>query len=195
MPTVFSYLLSLDHLKKLLSSNISPHIDDQNTKHAAVLVVIYGHDPKIIMTQKPNMMPQHAGEISFPGGKLEQDDEDLLNTAIRETKEEISLEVMRDQVIGQLRPVHTRNSGFTIIPFVLTLQDIPDLEPNSEVAEILCIPLMPLLSGLKIDDDANHRALFEAYVATYQNKVIWGASARILKQLADIFRKNNLLQP
>lgn len=188
-------MLSLEHLKQLLSSNIYPHIDDQNTKHAAVLVVIYGNDPKIIMTQKPNMLQQHGGEISFPGGKLEQDDEDLLNTAIRETKEEISLKVMRDQVIGQLRPVHTRNSGFTIIPFVVTLQDIPDLEPNSEVAEILCIPLMPLLSGLKIDDDANHRALFEAYVATYQNKMIWGASARILKQLADIFRKNNLLQP
>jgi len=194
MPDVFSYLLSSAHLRKLLSSNISPHIDDQNTKHAAVLVVIYGDDPKIIMTQKPNTMQQHAGEISFPGGKLAQDDEDLLNTAIRETKEEISLEVLRDQVIGQLRPVHTRNSGFTIIPFVAILQDISDLEPNSEVAEILHIPLLPLLSGLKIDDDANHRALFEAYVATYQNKIIWGASARILKQMTDIFRKNNLLQ-
>lgn len=194
MPTVFSYLLSLDQLKKLLSSNISPYIDDQNTKHAAVLVVIYGNDPKIIMTQKPNTMQQHAGEISFPGGKLAQDDENLLNTAIRETKEEISLEVLRDQVIGQLRPVHTRNSGFTIIPFVTILQDISDLKPNSEVAEILHIPLLPLLSGLKIDDDANHRALFEAYVATYQDKIIWGASARILKQMTDIFRKNNLLQ-
>jgi len=194
MTTVFSYLLSLDHLRKLLSSNISPHIDDQNTKHAAVLVVIYGDEPKIIMTQKPNTLQQHAGEISFPGGKLAQDDEDLLNTAIRETKEEISLGVMRNQVIGQLMPVHTRNSGFTIIPFVAILQDISDLKPNSEVAEILRIPLLPLLSGLKIDDDVNHRALFEAYVATYQNKIIWGASARILKQMADIFRKNNLLQ-
>ncbi|HEX9845496.1 MAG TPA: CoA pyrophosphatase [Candidatus Nitrosotenuis sp.] len=186
--------MSLVHIRKLLSSNISPYIDDQNTKHAAVLVVIYGDEPKIIMTQKPNTLQQHAGEISFPGGKFVQDDEDLLNTAIRETKEEISLEVMRNQVIGQLRPVHTRNSDFTIIPFVAILQDISDLKPNSEVAEILHIPLLPLLSGLKIDDDANHRALFEAYVATYQNKIIWGASARILKQMADIFRKNNLLQ-
>ena len=186
--------MSLDQLRKLLSSNISPYIDDQNTKHAAVLVVIYGDEPKIIMTQKPNTLQQHAGEISFPGGKFVQDDEDLLNTAIRETKEEISLEVMRNQVIGQLRPVHTRNSGFTIIPFVAIFQDISDLKPNSEVAEILHIPLLPLLSGLKIDDDANHRALFEAYVATYQNKIIWGASARILKQMADILRKNNLLQ-
>ncbi len=186
--------MSLDQLKKLLSSNISPHIDDQNTKHAAVLVVIYGHDPKIIMTQKPNTMQQHAGEISFPGGKLAQDDENLLSTAIRETKEEVSLEVLQDQVIGQLRPVQTRNSGFTIIPFVAILQDIPDLKPNSEVAEILYIPLLQLLNELRIDDDVNHRALFEAYVATYQDKIIWGASARILKQLADIFRKNNLLQ-
>jgi len=194
MLTMFSLFVILDQIKKLLESNISPHIDDQNTKHAAVLVAIYGNDAKIIMTQKPNTMQQHAGEISFPGGKLAQDDEDLLNTAIRETKEEISLEVTRNQIVGQLRPVQTRNSGFTIIPFVAILQDIPDLEPNSEVAEILYIPLLPLLRGLKVDDDAAHRALFEAYVATYQNKIIWGASARILKQMADVFRKNNLLQ-
>jgi hypothetical protein len=89
--------------------------------------------------------------------------------------------------------VQTQNSGFTIVPFVAILENITDLHPNSEVEEILHIPIIPLLRELRIDDDANHRALFEAYVTTYQDKIIWGASARILKQLADIFKQNNLL--
>jgi 8-oxo-dGTP pyrophosphatase MutT (NUDIX family) len=144
------------------------------------------------MTEKPKTMVQHAGEISFPGGKFAQEDQDLLNTAIRETKEEIALDVLRQYVVGQLRPVQTRNSGFTIIPFVAVLENIPQLHANSEVAEILHIPLIPLLKTLRIDDDQNHRALFEAYVTTYQDKMIWGASARILKQISDIFKQNDL---
>ena len=189
----FLTLLSLDLLKKLLTSDIFPHIEDHETKHAAVLVVIYGHDPKIIMTQKPMTMQQHAGEISFPGGKIADYDEDLLDTAIRETFEEISLQIMRKHVIGQLKPVRTRNSGFTIIPFVAILEEISSLRPNSEVDEILHIPTIPLLRTLDVDDNEEHRSLFEAYKLTYSDKIIWGASARMLKQIADILKQHNLL--
>jgi 8-oxo-dGTP pyrophosphatase MutT (NUDIX family) len=186
--------MSTDELKKLLGSEITPHLDDANTKHAAVLVVLYGSELKTIMTKKPMTMQQHAGEISFPGGKIAEDDSDLLDTAIRETKEEIALEILRDQVIGQLRPVTTRNSGFTIIPFLVVIDNVPDLRPNSnEVDEILHIPIIPLLRELRLDDDPNHRALFEAYVTTFEDRVVWGASARILKQLHDIFKQNNIL--
>jgi 8-oxo-dGTP pyrophosphatase MutT (NUDIX family) len=178
---------------KSLASEISPRIDERDAKHAAVLIVIYGQDVKTIMTQKPMTMHQHAGEISFPGGKISQDDGDLLDTAIRETREEISLDVSRKQVIGQLAPVKTRNSGFTIIPFVATLKEIHTLKPNTEVEQILHVPLIPLLQTLSADDDEEHRSLFEAYKLTYLDKIIWGASARMLKQIADIFRQNNLL--
>lgn len=185
--------MRLDQIRRLLSSDISPHIEEPNTKHAAILIVLYGPDLKIIMTQKPMTMQQHAGEISFPGGKLAQDDEDLLETAIRETEEEIALRTPRINVIGQLKPVRTRNSGFTIIPFVAILDDIPVLVPNAEVDEILHIPLIPFLQTLEMDDDEAHRSLFEAYKLTYHDKIVWGASARMLKQIADIFRQNNLL--
>lgn len=182
-----------DVIKKLLTTDIIPHLDDHATKHAAVLIVIYGDEHKIIMTQKPLTMQQHAGEISFPGGKIAHDDEDLLDTAIRETKEEISLDVPRNKIIGQLQNVQTRNSGFTIIPFVALLDDVQTLKPNSEVDEILHIPMLSLLQTLDIDDDKEHRSLFEAYKLTYRDKMIWGASARMLKQIADIFKQHNLL--
>jgi 8-oxo-dGTP pyrophosphatase MutT (NUDIX family) len=186
-------LLSLEQIRKLLSTDISPHIDEQDTKHAAVLIVIYGQEPKTIMTQKPMTMQQHAGEISFPGGKISEGDESLLDTAIRETEEEITLRVNRKHVIGQLKPVRTRNSGFTIIPFLAVLEEIPPLHPNSEVEEILHIPIIPFLRTLDVDDDEEHRSLFEAYKLTYSGKTIWGASARMLKQIADILKQNNLL--
>jgi len=185
--------LSLGQIKKLLSSDIFPNIEESDTKHAAVLIVFYGQDVKMIMTQKPMSMQQHAGEISFPGGKPVEGDGDLLDTAIRETEEEIALHVPREHVIGQLNPVKTRNSGFTIIPFVAILEEIPRLQPNSEVEEILHIPAIPLLQTLDADDDEEHRSLFEAYKFTYKDKIVWGASARMLKQIADIFRQNNLL--
>ena len=185
--------MSLGQIRKLLSSNIFLNIEEPNTKHAAILIVFYGQDVKIIMTQKPMTMQQHAGEISFPGGKPVEVDVDLLETAIRETEEEISLRVPREHVIGQLNPVKTRNSGFTIIPFVAMLEAIPQLQPNSEVEEILHIPAIPFLQTLDADDDEEHRSLFEAYKLTYKDKIVWGASARMLKQIADIFKQNNLL--
>ncbi|MEM3064513.1 MAG: CoA pyrophosphatase [Candidatus Nitrosotenuis sp.] len=186
--------MSVETLRRLLASKINPHINDANTKHAAVLVVIYGPELKTIMIRKPMTMQLHAGEISFPGGKLAEEDSDLLDTAIRETREEISLEILRNQVVGQLKPVTTRNSGFTIIPFLTIVDDVSELRPNyDEVDEILHMPLVPLLKGLRPDDDPNHRALFEAYITTFENQIVWGASARILKQLHDIFKQNNLL--
>ena len=180
-------------IRQILSSDIVPHLHDHTTKHAAVLIVIYGNDYKIIMTQKPLTMQQHAGEISFPGGKIDTSDENLLDTAIRETLEEIGLVVPRQNVIGQLKPVQTRNSGYTIIPFVAILDEIQQLLPNSEVDEILHIPILELLQTLSDDDDPEHRSLFEAYKLTYQDKLIWGASARMLKQIADIFHSHRIL--
>ena len=64
------------------------------------------------MTEKPKSMKFHAGEISFPGGKFDVNDSDLLETALRETNEEIGLDVSKDQVIGQLTPVMTHEFWF-----------------------------------------------------------------------------------
>ena len=107
---------------------MTPEIkSDVSYRLASVLVVIYGKSPKIIMTEKPKSMKLHAGEISFPGGKLDVNDSNLLETALRETNEEIGLNISKDQVVGQLLPVSTLNSGFLILPFVSILDEIPTL--------------------------------------------------------------------
>lgn len=181
-----------DKIRKALSSKILPEAKQNGqTKLAAVLVVIYGSEPTIIMTKRPKTMNLHAGEISFPGGTWKQDDNDLLTTAMRETKEEIDLSISRQQIIGQLLTVTTLNSGFTIAPFVAIASDIPKLVPNSEIEEILHIPMFPLFKTIDDDKDTLHKSIQEMYTFRYGDKIIWGASARILRQMMLLLSKMN----
>ena len=176
--------MHLDNLKSILSSPINPNPGKTGDyRLASVLVVIYGEEPIIVMTEKPKHMKFHAGEISFPGGKLDNSDSDLLETALRETSEEIGLTIKRDQVIGQLEPVVTLNSGFLIMPFVSIVDKIPELAANAEVEKIFHIPLEPFLKTMANDPDPTHDIIQEMYTFEYQNQTVWGASARILKQI------------
>ncbi len=177
----------LDDLKSTLSSPISPKLEsDEKYRLASVLVVIYGKEPIVVMTEKPKHMKFHAGEISFPGGKFDDNDSDLLETALRETSEEIGLTITRDQVIGQLESVITLNSGFLITPFVSVIDEIPTLAANSEVEKIFHIPLEPFLKTMANDPDPSHNIIQEMYTFEYQNQIVWGASARILRQIQNL---------
>ena len=186
--------MKIELLKKALSSKITPEVKyDGQTKRAAVLIVIYGKEPMIIMTERPKTMNHHAGEISFPGGTWTQRDDDLLTTALRETKEEMNLDISRQQIIGQIRPVATLNSGFTIVPFICILDEIPKLIPNSEIETILHIPFVPLLNTIEDDLDPLHKSIQETYTFRYQHHLIWGASARMLKQIFNLLSETGLL--
>ena len=176
--------MSLEEIKKSLTFEISPSLStNEKIKLASVLIVIFDESPKILMIKKPITMNHHGGEIAFPGGKISDEDEDLLDTAIRETKEETGIIVKREQVIGQLKPVTTLNSGFTILPFVCILDKIGELTPNSEVDEFLEIPFFPFLKTLDNDSDPKHNSIQEMYTFTFKDHQIWGASARMLKQI------------
>ncbi len=179
----------LDDLKSILSSPINPKIEtDGNYKLASVLVVIYGNEPIVVMTEKPKHMKFHAGEVSFPGGKLDVNDQDLLETALRETSEEIGLTITKEQVIGQLEPVITLNSGFLILPFISIIDKIPPLAANAEVEKIFRIPLDPFLKTIAKDPDPSHNIIQEMYTFEHQNQIVWGASARILKQIQTLLK-------
>ena len=181
--------MQLDDLKSRLSTTLNPVIEtDGKYRLASILVVIYGDDPIIVMTEKPKHMKFHAGEISFPGGKLDSEDSDLLETALRETREEIGLSISKEQVIGQLDPVVTLNSGFLILPFVSVVNQIPNLSANAEVEKIFHIPLETFLKTEAKDPDPSHNLIQEMYTFEYQNQIVWGASARILKQIQDCLK-------
>tara|TARA_B100000475_G_scaffold94647_1_gene68567 strand:- start:263 stop:808 length:546 start_codon:yes stop_codon:yes gene_type:complete len=176
--------VSLGKIRDSLTSEINPNLVNNNeTKLASVLIIIFAESPKILMIKKPITMNHHGGEIAFPGGKISDEDNDLLDTALRETKEETGITVEREKIIGQLEPVTTLNSGFTILPFVCILDKIENLMPNSEVDEFLEIPLITFLETLANDSDPEHNSIQEMYTFTFENHLIWGASARMLKQI------------
>ena len=141
---------------------------------SAVLVALYGRAPRVLMIVKSAKLRRHAGEVAFPGGRAEPRDADLLETALRETREELGLGVGRARVRGELAPVRTLGSNFAVMPFVAVLDGLPPLEPSGEVDEVLRMPLGPLLK-------TGGPSLSEF---KFREHVIWGASARILAQVA-----------
>ncbi len=177
-------ILDVVNLKKLLTSSIMTEAqDDSKSKLAAVMIIIFGNEPMMLMTERSKTMNHHAGEISFPGGTWNEEDDNLLGTAIRETREELGVEISRSMIIGQLKPVTTLNSGFKISPFIVMLEELPNIVQNSEIASVLRIPLFSLLKTIEDDKDPLHKSISEMYTFKFQDHLIWGASARMLKQI------------
>ncbi|MDC0064133.1 CoA pyrophosphatase [Candidatus Nitrosopelagicus sp.] len=183
--------MNLELIRNSITSDINPILSNNDgTKLSSVLIIIFEDSPKILMIKKPITMKHHGGEIAFPGGKISNEDDDLLDTAIRETFEETGIRVKREDIIGQLKPVTTLNSGFTILPFICILDEIKNLTPNSEVDEFLEIPLMSFLETLENDSDPEHNSIQEMYVFRFEKHLIWGASARMLKQITTKLKIN-----
>tara|TARA_B100000470_G_C19564120_1_gene290441 strand:+ start:25 stop:588 length:564 start_codon:yes stop_codon:yes gene_type:complete len=187
--------MNIEKIRSALTSKIHVALSDEldGNKLASVLIIIYGKKPMILMTEKAKTLKVHAGEIAFPGGKWCEKDQDLLETAIRETREELGLKVSKEQIIGKLDSVITLNSKYKITPFVAILETIPFLKANSEVESILYIPLTSLLNTLSNDNHPEHRSIKEMYTFTFGNYNIWGASARMLKQINTLLSEKNLL--
>ncbi|MDW0227422.1 MAG: CoA pyrophosphatase [Nitrososphaeraceae archaeon] len=134
-------------------------------------------------------MKNHTGEISFPGGNFMNVDVNMLQTAIREIEEEVGISIKREQVIGSLDAERTLTSKYIIYPYVALLDKIPEITvTNYEVEKIIDAPLISLLKSR--ETDVKHQKEYSVSQLpkfTYKNEVIWGATARILDQLAKLF--------
>jgi 8-oxo-dGTP pyrophosphatase MutT (NUDIX family) len=167
-----------------LPSSLGNPIYGQELNLSSVVVLIHftRSTPHVILTKRSHNLKSHGGEISFPGGRFMKEDKDLLNTAIRETGEEIGIKLARDDILGCLSSVKTLTSNFFIVPFVSILQNISQPIPlTDEVEAILDLPLVSLLSTMS--PDTEHVSIDELYKFNYDSYLIWGATARILKQL------------
>jgi len=150
---------------------------------AAVLIpIIRGSEPTILFTRRTEHLSRHAGQVSFPGGRVHEDDRSLVDTALRETHEEIGITADFVSVAGFLEPYET-GTGYAILPVVGLLREGYALVPEvNEVAEIFEVPLAFLL------DPANRERRSgewqgrrrEFYAFTYDGHYIWGATAAIL---------------
>jgi 8-oxo-dGTP pyrophosphatase MutT (NUDIX family) len=150
---------------------------------AAVLVILFPINDtlNVFLIKRSEKLKNHPGEISFPGGVYEDSDGKLMNTALRETQEEVSIIIAESSIFSRLPDVETL-TGFTVTPFVAILDVLPPYERSpDEVHSVLEAPLEPLLSTQQ--RDTRHEASMDMVIFQHGPHMIWGATARILKQI------------
>jgi 8-oxo-dGTP pyrophosphatase MutT (NUDIX family) len=161
---------------------------DTDKIYSGVLVIIHfpANVPSVLLTKRSIYLKNHAGEISFPGGKYYSSDKTILDTAIRETYEEIGIKINKKQIIGRLTPIYTYTSKILIYPFIALEEKIPDkFQSNSaEVEQIINLPLEQLKASIS-EDNYRLNKNFKMFKFIVDDYIIWGATAQILKELID----------
>ena len=132
---------------------------------------------------------RHAGEISFPGGRRDDDDASLQATALREAEEEIGLPRELASVIGELPPTSTFATGYVIHPFVATIPAGTVWEPSPrEVDAVLELPLEQIREGRTTAELERRGFTFQTDAYVVDEHLIWGATARIIEDLLERLR-------
>lgn len=155
--------------------------------HAGVLVpVVYRRDgPRLLFTKRTEAVESHKGQVSFPGGTVEEGDRDIVQTALREAEEEIGIDRRSVETLGLLDD-HATPSGFVITPVLGLLRSVPELHPSPhEVAEIFQVPLAYFASARNVRCERRMFLGREQDVWFYDRAphVIWGATAAIIRGL------------
>lgn len=173
---------------RLLDPADAAAMDAHGSTEAAVLVPLLGgeHDPEIVFTERRHDLRRHAGEISFPGGRRDSPDEELLTTALRESNEEVGLEPADVELLGALPPIGTFVTNYKVHPFVGVIPDATRLDPSpTEVAAILRFRASELRRAFAMRRLV--RLGLPIRTPTYElgDHLIWGATARILGELLE----------
>lgn len=154
---------------------------------AAVLVPIMNHADEltVLLTRRPDHMNKHAGQVAFPGGRIDESDPDAIAAALREAEEEVGIPAHHVEIVGRLDHYRT-GTGFRILPVVGIVTPGFEIRVNSgEVAEVFEVPLSFLM------DPANHQRKSTEYngqtrhyfAMPYKDYYIWGATAGMLVNL------------
>jgi 8-oxo-dGTP pyrophosphatase MutT (NUDIX family) len=180
----------IEHIKKILSRRERRIIKNTSFSHAAVLVPIFkkNKDCHILFTKRTEQVKHHKGEISFPGGMADKEDYDLKRTALREAFEEVGLKQEDVEILGALDDIVTVTE-FIVTPYVgIFPYPYPFKLSSVEIEELIEVPISHLLKKECFSEREIERMGRKELVYSYQykNHIIWGATARILKQFLDL---------
>ncbi len=176
-----------DHI---LNPDLGPYAKwDGPPRDAAVLIGLLerGDGPNVVLTQRTGHLNSHAGQVAFPGGKIDPTDDGPVEAALREADEEIGLSPAAVEPIGHLAPYLT-GSGYRVVPIIGLIQTETAFRPNpDEVEDVFEVPLNFLM------DPANHQKLSRKwqgkrryfYAMPYGERYIWGVTAGIIRSLYD----------
>jgi 8-oxo-dGTP pyrophosphatase MutT (NUDIX family) len=182
-----------DHLEEdlrrvLLTTEDALTLDVQGRTDAAVLVPLYLERGRLhaVFTKRHDDLRRHPGEISFPGGRYDEGEQDLRATALREAQEEIGLPQDAVELVGALQPTPTIATGYAVYPFVGLIEPGRTWTPSvREVSEVLELPLATLLAGYARRRLIRRGVPIRTDTYLVGDHLIWGATARILADLFD----------
>jgi 8-oxo-dGTP pyrophosphatase MutT (NUDIX family) len=167
-----------------------------NPRLSAVLMLIYPREDTLYtpLILRPSYEGVHSAQVSFPGGKKEDEDHSLHDTALRETEEEIGVDRQSVEIIGSLTPLYIPPSNFHVNPFVGLLDRAPELIPDpKEVDQVLEVPVHQLLEQPVLDKDIyleKYKATFPISYFDVHGHTVWGATAMILAEFRDMMSKS-----
>ncbi|MFT5451007.1 MAG: 8-oxo-dGTP pyrophosphatase MutT (NUDIX family) [Enterobacterales bacterium] len=191
--------MKVERITKLLPDLNQPcemHDIDDHLKASAVLLILHRVDDNwhLLFTKRAEHLKHHPGQISFPGGRYEDDDIDLIDTAIRETEEEIGIIKQLPTVISQLEN-HPTLTGYRIYPFVALIEILPELIiDKGEVDDIFSVPLAYLMNkaNQQLESVTYNNVNYDLYKIVWQDKLIWGATARMVVNLSNYISADEL---
>jgi 8-oxo-dGTP pyrophosphatase MutT (NUDIX family) len=185
-----------DRLRKALNARKPRRVSLADARDAAVLIPVVGSPaPTLIFTVRTETLPSHKGQISFPGGSIDPD-ENAVQAALRETHEEVGIEPGAVEVVGELDSMPTFVSGYVIAPVVGWLDEMPALVPNpAEVAEVLTVPIADLVEDIRAQPGFIHRGqTYPTEAWLWHDHVIWGVTARLLRTFLVLLARAGLAE-
>jgi 8-oxo-dGTP pyrophosphatase MutT (NUDIX family) len=165
---------------------------------AAVLIpIVLVPEPTLLFTVRTDTVRSHKGQISFPGGSVDETDDSRAATSVRETEEEIGLNPADVRLVGELDTFPTFVSGYVVTPFVGILDEEPELTPNpAEVARVLHVPVASLSNEIRQEPGFTHgERTYPTEAWVWEDHVIWGVTARIVRQFLEILGEAGLVEP
>jgi 8-oxo-dGTP pyrophosphatase MutT (NUDIX family) len=172
----------------LLTPEDAVALEVRGRTDAAVLVALFLEQGRLraVLTKRRENLRRHPGEISFPGGRHDPEDADLLVTSLREAHEEIGLPPEAVEVVGALQPTPTIATGYRVYPFVGLIDPGQTWKPSpGEVAEVLELPLADLVAGYSRRRLLRRGIPIRTDTYVVGDNLIWGATARILADLIE----------
>ncbi|WP_290810068.1 CoA pyrophosphatase [Halovivax sp.] len=171
-------------------SHHDPEVIDDQPNDAAVLAPVIERNGAhaLLFTKRADHLGEHPGQMSFPGGGAEPEDETLRATALREASEEIDLDPSEADVVGRLDDIRTITE-YAVTPFVARVPDRTYEPDDREVAEIAVLPVADLLEPSNYEYETRSHPYYGEVVIHYfhvNGYTVWGATGRILVQLLEL---------
>jgi len=188
------------HIKMVPQHRIQDFINDKdntlNAQKSAVLILFFHENDtlKMIVIRRSHYVGIHSGQIAFPGGRYEEEDENVMTTALREIHEEIGIPEDKIEILGRLSDIYVPPSNFLISVFVGYLTERPQYKiEKREVDEVIEIPFENFFKpDVRKEKDFYVNSLKAGSNAPYfdvTNAEIWGASAMVISELLDVLRQ------